>query len=603
MYNEIINFAKEKNLEPISNRKNSTIAGYIQLGPDGEYENIVNVDKKKRKYVSVPDFGTKSATSKQANPIIEKIGYILGNDDKPLKHKSFVNDIASGAEWCRSINVIHKFITLYEEDEEFHQSVLEDFNDSGLKKDEIVSWMIDGECIENMEYDWNDWLVDRVNKFEKKETKTIISSFSGNKQESIPSEGAPAICNVTKEAKAAFGIGRKCYVASAKEKAYQSYGFEGAAGAQIGIIDANLLVSGIEYLLNHSEHHDKNFKQLFFINNNVENIIKESLDGIDETIPKTEQSDSGLIRKIISAADSGIHPILPNNMKTAHYYMCKFEVPSDGRFFITNEDKGTCEDLVDGLYAWYRDTSLYHKGSVQHITKAFSVLVSCVNNQNDEFSKKEKAAHDEFNSLKGPLLHAIYHNTQIPAIFYRRSVFFAAKTFLKKNDDQKVNSTPVNIRKIYAQIIKCYLVRKGWNFMPEVTNNINAAYACGKLFATFEQIQYKYYRVQKRTLNRNLAQIYFHGAMNHPGMIFSVLSDQNVTYINGLEKSDYVYYSRLLGKITNEIATIIPNKFNEDEQGSFILGYYQQKADFMKKSSCTYETNNSLETNVISEKE
>lgn len=38
----------------------------------------------------------------------------------------------------------------------------------------------------------------------------------------------------------------------------------------------------------------------------------------------------------------------------------------------------------------------------------------------------------------------------------------------------------------------------------------------------------------------------------------------------------------LLGEIQQEIGMVIPDKFDVEEQGSFVLGYYQQKADFMK---------------------
>lgn len=82
--------------------------------------------------------------------------------------------------------------------------------------------------------------------------------------------------------------------------------------------------------------------------------------------------------------------------------------------------------------------------------------------------------------------------------------------------------------------------------MTNVSENVNVPYACGKLFAVYEQLQYKY--VNGKKLNRNLAQSYFAGAMRTPGRVFPVLGEKSIVYLNGeaLDKSR-VYFSRLIG--------------------------------------------------------
>ena len=149
----------------------------------------------------------------------------------------------------------------------------------------------------------------------------------------------------------------------------------------------------------------------------------------------------------------------------------------------------------------------------------------------------------------------------------------------KKNSKSEI--TVKNIEIIYVQIIKAYLIRKGYEIMTSVSKNVNVPYACGKLFATYEQLQYKY--VKGRKLNRNLAQSYFSAAMKTPGKVFPMLGEKSVVYLNSeaLDKSR-VYFSRLIGDIMVEIGTEIPSRFSKDEQGCFVLGYYQQKAEFLK---------------------
>lgn len=592
MYKEIIDFARKNNLSTVENRKNSTIAGYICINADGSYDYIHALDKKERKSLSVPDFGTKAATAKQANPIIEKLEYIF--DVTHQKHESYSNDIASGAGQCKSLYAIHQFMERYESDDDFRQKVCADIEESKLTSKDIVSWMIDGVKVEEMSDDWNGWLLEKVAGFnaDKTESNIIISSFTGDAQVSIPPRAAPAIRNVGTDTKAVFGVARPCYVASAKEQAYQSYGFDGATEFQIGLSDAKALVAGLEYLLDTDAHRNKDFKVIYFYNDDVENLICESLRGRDDddddwSVVAEDSMKQFMITDILRAAWTGQIPDISDDMKSIQYYMCKFDAPSPGRYFMSNEHRGTYADLVLNLYQWYRDTCVVQNQKKKSVVKFYNILLNCISSRDAE--DKNKAVNDEFSVIKSELLYAIYHNKQIPTILYHRALRYASMTFMssKVKKDGTV-SVPSNIRLIYVQIIKCYLIRKGYeNIMPELTKNVSAAYACGRLFAVYEQLQYKYNKGKK--LNRNLAQSYFAGAMRRPGMIFPILSDLGIVYINGVKDSDKIYYSRLIGEIMSEIGNVFPAAFNMDEQGSFVLGYYQQKAEFMKKKPDTNE--------------
>ena len=249
MYKEIIDFARKNGLSPKKNRKRSTIAAYIKLDTNGEYKGISTLDKKERPSVLVPNFGSYAATSRQANAIIEKMGYIFNIDENKHgeKHKSFLADITSGSDQCGSLSAIYNFLSRYEQDGIFHKKILEDLQNEKLNSKDFISWMIDGERVENMESDWNDWLIKKLEEMDEKSGKNlteekIISSFTGEVQTSVPKSGGPSINNVNRDTKIVFGLGRACFVASAKEKAYQSYGFDQAKAFQVGMDDAESLV-------------------------------------------------------------------------------------------------------------------------------------------------------------------------------------------------------------------------------------------------------------------------------------------------------------------------------------------------------------------------
>lgn len=313
MYKEIIDFARKNGLSPKKNRKRSTIAAYIKLDTNGEYKGISTLDKKERPSVLVPNFGSYAATSRQANAIIEKMGYIFNIDENKHgeKHKSFLADITSGSDQCGSLSAIYNFLSRYEQDGIFHKKILEDLQNEKLNSKDFISWMIDGERVENMESDWNDWLIKKLEEMDEKSGKNlteekIISSFTGEVQTSVPKSGGPSINNVNRDIKEVFGLGRACFVASAKEKAYQSYGFDQAKAFQVGMDDAESLVAGLEYLLNDDNFRNKDFKLIYFYDDTIENIIGESLKGLD----KEDMAASAVIAVVMYLYQYGITSIV-----------------------------------------------------------------------------------------------------------------------------------------------------------------------------------------------------------------------------------------------------------------------------------------------------
>ena len=57
-----------------------------------------------------------------------------------------------------------------------------------------------------------------------------------------------------------------------------------------------------------------------------------------------------------------------------------------------------------------------------------------------------------------------------------------------------------------------------------------------------------------------------------------------------------IFYIRLLGELSEKVGTSIPEKFSRTEQGEFMLGYFYQQKEFVKKSD-NNENNNDNENN------
>lgn len=175
------------------------------------------------------------------------------------------------------------------------------------------------------------------------------------------------------------------------------------------------------------------------------------------------------------------------------------------------------------------------------------------------------------------LLDMIYQNLGVSLSLYKKVLLQVPLIFFKKDKHNKDMSPELKWRYLTTsvQIIKGYLVRKGYPIMSTVSQNINTAYACGKLFATYEYLQNCYNHGVE--LNKNLAQTYFKGFMKQPKLMFPKVSELAMVYLHDIDVVTQQSMFVLLGEIQQEIGMVIPDKFDVEEQGSFVLGYYQQK--------------------------
>lgn len=87
MFQDIVSFAKTKNLQPIKHRRTGKIQAYINLSDDGEYQNILVVDKKNQQNKLLPDFGSLAAQGNYANALVERLSVILNYNKSEEKKK------------------------------------------------------------------------------------------------------------------------------------------------------------------------------------------------------------------------------------------------------------------------------------------------------------------------------------------------------------------------------------------------------------------------------------------------------------------------------------------------------------------------------------
>ncbi len=116
--------------------------------------------------------------------------------------------------------------------------------------------------------------------------------------------------------------------------------------------------------------------------------------------------------------------------------------------------------------------------------------------------------------------------------------------------------------------------------------NTNEAYLCGRLFAVLEHIQQN----ALGKVNKTIKDSYFASACSTPSLVFPKLISLAQ---NHLKKDKYAVSNNILiGEIMDKLGTEFPSTLSLQDQGRFMIGYYQQVQDLFRKKDKQEDTNN-----------
>ena len=114
------------------------------------------------------------------------------------------------------------------------------------------------------------------------------------------------------------------------------------------------------------------------------------------------------------------------------------------------------------------------------------------------------------------------------------------------------------------------------------TENKDPAYLCGRLFAVYEKIQQD---ASGGGLNRTIKDAYYSSACSTPSIIMPKLDKLAQNHLKKLSEGLKIKRMQLIGEITDKLEGTFPKTMTLDDQGSFIIGYYQQnKALYTSKN-------------------
>lgn len=191
--------------------------------------------------------------------------------------------------------------------------------------------------------------------------------------------------------------------------------------------------------------------------------------------------------------------------------------------------------------------------------------------------------------IAGSLLRSILTDSKYPESLYHQMLL---RVFKDQDKPAEAGSKAIyKVSHTKAAFIKAYLLKnatKHWEGKLQMAVNTKTkdiSYVLGRLFSVLEDIQLKAIPEINATIKRR----YFNSACTTPAAVFPILLKLTNSHISKFEKSKAIYYKKKLGALMDQIempnaGMPFPKRLNLEEQGAFVLGYYQEtQARYVKK--------------------
>ena len=183
--------------------------------------------------------------------------------------------------------------------------------------------------------------------------------------------------------------------------------------------------------------------------------------------------------------------------------------------------------------------------------------------------------------LAGSLFRAVLQNTKYPASAFQNILLRIFADQDKAADGGR--SAVEKISHTKAAFIKAYLLKNGkehWEGKLQMALNENCndvSYVLGRMFSLLENIQ----QGANPGINTTIKERYFNSACATPASVFPILLKLANTHLSKLDGGKAVYFKKKMGALMDKImmpeeGIPFPARLTLEEQGAFILGYYQE---------------------------
>ena len=419
----------------------------------------------------------------------------------------------------------------------------------------------------------------------------LSSQISGAKAQCLVTGRVSAISRLHTSIKGIAGAQPTgASLVSFNQVAFESYGKSQSFNAPVSEEASFGYTTALNYLLNSRRHRigigdtttvfwaerstqgrEEDLLQALFFPNRDENSedgeVKERKNAASETArsvrdPQTSQLLSDILERV-KVGKPVAEEIIGIDTETNFYILGL--APNAARLAVRYWHVDRYGRFIEKIGRHYNDLALTKEFSTQPDFISISSILRETAPQKD---KKRIAP-----LLGGVLMRSILLGTPYPTALY-------SAILSRIRSDQEVNYTR-------AAIIKAYLLRKRrfYKFESEVelTVTLNAqnrkiGYMLGRLFALLEKAQ----QDANPGINATIRDRYFGAASATPASVFPILLRLAQHHISKAG------YGRITDKRIEEIIAEInhfPAYLGIEEQGEFVLGYYQQRQAIFTKST------------------
>lgn len=369
-------------------------------------------------------------------------------------------------------------------------------------------------------------------------------------------------------------------IVSFNGRAFESYGHvdEQGLNAPISQYAAFAYTTALNYLLQHNaiviggttivfwaEHGDETYSEImaFILGDTTNEISEETL---KEILLKMKSGEPADVQGVSLSPDE-------------HFYILGL-APNAARISIRFFYHNTFEKIIDHLMNHQMRMQIVNPktGFETNFVPFWQLLKATVNPHSKDSASSPL--------LAGNLMMAVLQDSRYPEAMYQNIML---RVFSDQDEDNKRQK----ITYIKAGFIKAYLMK---NFQErwggKVTMAVNEKckelpYVLGRLFAVLEEIQQN----ANPGINATIKDRYFNAACATPANVFPVLLKLSNAHLGKLVKGNQVRLSKKVGTLMDMISmpeqgSPIPSRLSLDEQGMFVLGYYQEtEARFMKNKT------------------
>ena len=351
----------------------------------------------------------------------------------------------------------------------------------------------------------------------------------------------------------------------------ESYGKRQSANSSISAAAAEKYAAALNWLLRDSGHHSYIDDLTLVYWADTDNVQTDSavcdIFSFFCTGDKADREETeSRLSSVMAKARAG--EISPTDLSAdgieagVNFYIAGF-TPNSSRICQKFIYRNTAAGFINNIAQHQRD--LFHDGLDENRQISVWTLMGAL------FPPKTEDRKPSY-PLYAAILQSILNGTRYPQSLLG-TVIQRCKT------DRLFSSTRIAIIKACLNRTARIMNKQEVVSMALDTENNSTAYVCGRIFALLEYAQKS---ASKTKLDRTIKDAYFSSACSRPASVFPRLMTLAQHH---LEKADNgAYINRLISEAVDKLDGKFPSTFSLDEQGEFIIGYYQQDKSLYTKA-------------------